>query len=359
METTLRRLAALTVLALLCSPVALAGDADEAEAVRLRDEMVQLSERSAWGGVEDAYGKLVATGTELTYDDHFLAAQAARTLGDVSAVRTRLLRANAASESQDVMDWLAAIGGQFGEVRLKSGAGEQLRIDKQPFASDQRAAVQFAADAIANKRAFSGYLPVGRYALGDQMFDVLPRMDVLVVDTTGPGKNRADQVAAATSEAETTPEEVGSGLQAAAVSDPSARSGGTELAVYGGAGTSYGWMGLGAIVRFGAVSARVAGGYDPVYAIPSGQIGLRTYPVSTIDLGPAALAPMIELAFAPLRWKEAGNALYGPALSCGAEFSIGAVSVDFQMGGGVTRDAVRGQTRPGLLTGVGLGYRFL
>ncbi|TNE87436.1 MAG: hypothetical protein EP330_18395 [Deltaproteobacteria bacterium] len=342
------------LLSALAAPVAMAGEVDQAEVTRLRTEMQRLAERSAWAGVERVYVALVEQGAELGYDDHFLGAQSSKALGDVAAARQRLLLANSAKESQDVMDWLFAIDSNYGEVRLKvaKGGGAELKPAEQPFAADQRAAIEFAAARLAETGTYNGYLPSGQYTLGDQSFQALPRVAAVEVDLTS--KSGGKTAAADPSES------VGTTAEPAKVK-PAGDDGDAigMLSIHAGGGTSYGWVGVGGVLHLGPVGLRAAGGYDPVYGIMSGQAGLRVYPAGFTEAGPGRIAPMVEVAAAPLRWKEAGVALYGPAVSVGAEAVFSGIAVDVQVGGGVTRDGVRDLTRPGLLMGIGLGYNFL
>ncbi|MCO4744153.1 MAG: hypothetical protein KC912_05155 [Proteobacteria bacterium] len=343
----------LLALVLMASTPALAAGMDDAEAIRLRAEMQGLAERAAWGGVERAYVALRDGGTDLTYEDHFLGAQSAKVAGDLGAVRSRLLAANAVSENQDVMDWLFAINSHFGEVALSSKPGSaELSIDKLPFAADQKAVLEFAQAHVAESGSYTGYLPKGVYTFGDQPFQVLPAAPTVTID-----------LGAAPAVSKPLPEEPASEGQASgsdetAVAPAVSSSGPGMLSLLVGGGTSFGWVGAGGVAHFGPVGARVAVGFDPVFSIPSVQAGLRAYPVGFADAGAAKVGPFAELALAPLRWKEVGKALYGPAVSVGAEVLVGDFAIDFQVGGGITRDQVRTSTRPGLIVGLGVGYNF-
>src|SRR5690606_35599656 len=91
-------------------------EAAQAEYIRLSAEMKRLAERNAWEGVERTYERILATGVAPSYDDHFLAAQSSRSIGDVNGARSRLLAANDVREEREVMDWLWEIDSSYGKV---------------------------------------------------------------------------------------------------------------------------------------------------------------------------------------------------------------------------------------------------
>ena len=66
----------------------------KAEHVRLSEDMRRLAKRAHWRGVDRSYRSmegLLKKDVVLRYDDHFLGAQAARELGNVTLVYRRLV----------------------------------------------------------------------------------------------------------------------------------------------------------------------------------------------------------------------------------------------------------------------------
>lgn len=152
---------------------------DEAEKVRLAEDMKRLSRRNAWRGVDEAYLKLLelqAKGVALNLEDHVLGADAAIALGDVSSAYDRLKRSTSPRTTEDVAQRIAAIEAEFGSVTLtvepKYVGTFELSVGQMPFAADQRNAITKAQGAVAAGRAYEGLLPFGSYTLGPKVFEV-------------------------------------------------------------------------------------------------------------------------------------------------------------------------------------------
>lgn len=175
----LHRLIPLALL-LLTAPAYAQSSAAEAEHTRLTDEMKRLSSRNAWKGVDDAYRRLEAVaaseGIQLTYRDHYFGASAAREIGDINALYTRLQRALAVERTEEVEGWLADLNQNYGQVRLKFDPkypGERvLTISEMPFDPAQRRVIEVAQLSLEETRAYDGILPIGAYTFGDQSFKV-------------------------------------------------------------------------------------------------------------------------------------------------------------------------------------------
>jgi hypothetical protein len=153
--------------------------AREAEHVRLSESMRRLAGRNAWDGVDRGYRDLQALNIPLTYDDHYLGAQAAWALGDAEGTRARLERAMALRDDAEVRRWLAEIHSSYSSVQL-TGAGP-LQIAEAPFAADQRAALGYASARLAADGAFTGMLPNGQYTFGEHAFELFPGCPAVVV----------------------------------------------------------------------------------------------------------------------------------------------------------------------------------
>jgi hypothetical protein len=145
--------------------------AAEAERERLDEELRRLFQRTTWDGVELAYARLLAlqsAGVAPLPAQHELAADAALQQGDVAAARERLLRARDGGGEVDRLEArIADLDVRFGRVDLTVGP-KRLRAmppvpSVAPFGADERAAIAFAARALAESGRFVGMLPRGSY----------------------------------------------------------------------------------------------------------------------------------------------------------------------------------------------------
>ncbi|MFH1466416.1 MAG: hypothetical protein ABIO70_18680 [Pseudomonadota bacterium] len=180
------RFSTLALLAFLVAAPAFAGDVEDAEHIRLTEEMRRLSKRNAWKGVETAYVELEALqkrGVELSYEDHWLGAQAARALGDINGVYMRLKAAAKVDGSQEVIEWLSDLDAHYGQVDLSSKRKEAVALSAaaMPFAPDQRAAIEAAVAAVGAGQAYKGLLPAGSYTFGDETVTVTAACEPVVV----------------------------------------------------------------------------------------------------------------------------------------------------------------------------------
>lgn len=189
------RLAPLVVV--LAPALAQAGPREEAEHTRLSEEMRRLAARNAWRGVEASYGKmqpLEKRGVVLTFDDHFIAAQAASNLGDINSTYERAQRAAVAAsnpnETRRAENWVREIESNYGNIELRVSPRFEgqatLKIAESPFANDQRAAYEVARATLTERGAYTGLLPLGDYTFagGDaagEAFTITAEMETLKV----------------------------------------------------------------------------------------------------------------------------------------------------------------------------------
>ena len=167
-------------IALVCSLPAYAADqAAQAEKVRLQEEMRRLASKNTWRGVDAAYIKMLALekqGVMPDYDDHFMAAEAARELGRITDVYERLLRARTLKKVDASEGWIAEIEGAYGRVELSRDprfSGETaLTPSEMPFDPAHRNAIGSAQLALTNGTDYKGLLPFGTYTFGDRTFEV-------------------------------------------------------------------------------------------------------------------------------------------------------------------------------------------
>lgn len=143
---------------------------DQAEYVRLQQEIERLAQRNAWAGVERTYDEMLATGIPLAFEDHLAGAHAARALGDVWGARQRLTAANAVREGdREILEWLWDIDSHYGRVSLSCNPGKhqvEMTAEAMPFNPDQRRAVEFAIAEVRDTCLFDGLLPQGNYRFG-------------------------------------------------------------------------------------------------------------------------------------------------------------------------------------------------
>jgi len=139
---------------------------DQAEAIRLSQELEKLSKRNAWAGVERTYRALVKTQGPLTREDHTRGAHAAQALGKMAEARARLQLANKFGEDAEIMDWLWDIDSNYGRVFLAGDEGTvSLACKQMPFNPIQSKAVQYAIQEMSSRGVFEGLLPQGEYVL--------------------------------------------------------------------------------------------------------------------------------------------------------------------------------------------------
>lgn len=156
----------------------------EAEHIRLAEEMRKLAARNAWRGVEAKYTgmlELEKKGVQITVEDHLLGVQAARQLGSVYDVFLRLTAANTLEPSDELAGQIAAIEASYGLVKLdvddKFKEDFGFKPDRMPLDPSKRKAIEVAQKKVAEGRKFIGMLPVGRYTLATQSFDVSPGVE--------------------------------------------------------------------------------------------------------------------------------------------------------------------------------------
>lgn len=173
-------LSALLVDSSLAAPDA----AVEAERDRILAEMRLLESRGVWKGVDRSYRdleKLLERNVSLSPETHLAGAEAARTLGDISALVTRLERAQAAGAG--VGGDLASVRSRFTRVHLVAPRrlGAELECLRLPFELDARRAIEVAQASLATLGTHEGYLPLGDYRLGGIPFRVESSDDIVSV----------------------------------------------------------------------------------------------------------------------------------------------------------------------------------
>ena len=168
----------------------------KAEQVRLSEDMRRLAKRGQWRGVNrsyDAIRSLERKGVVLTFDEHYLGAQAAREMGNVTRVYRRLLRAKDVEAKSEVTNWIADILRQYGEVDLiipdRYKGEANLAVAVMPLQPDQRSTIGMAQQRVTEGKSYDGLLPGGEYTFGPHTFTVKPGGDTIVLEVSkkGPG----------------------------------------------------------------------------------------------------------------------------------------------------------------------------
>lgn len=166
----------LFALLLLLAPLpALAGSVEQAEHVRIAEEMKKLAARNAWSAVESRYQELAALeskGEKLNYEDHWLGAQAARDGGNASAWKDRLLKAQSVKSSDEVTASLQEVEASYGTIEVivdpRYPGDRALTRGAMPFAPDQVANIRFVANTVSSGESYKGLLVAGTYSLDGQ-----------------------------------------------------------------------------------------------------------------------------------------------------------------------------------------------
>lgn len=155
----------------------------QGEYIRLRTELKKLAQRNAWTGVERTYQAMLATGAALSFEDHKHGAHAAQAVGDLTATRERLMKANKIQEDPEVLDWLWDIDSSFGRVDLKTDPGRHALAPVQmPFNPTHAKAVQYAVAQVEETGTYNGLLPQGDYTFGSHKLTVRPRVQAMQID---------------------------------------------------------------------------------------------------------------------------------------------------------------------------------
>ena len=149
------------------------------ELVQLCDEMKQLARRNTWKGVEDKYQQalaLAARGVPLDFETLYLAAQAARGLGQINLAYERLIQATEIEARDEAVAWLNDMELNFTQVKLRNQRREPVLLSAlhMPFAPDQRATITLAWEQVEETGVYDGLLPRGVYNFGEKTFLAVP-----------------------------------------------------------------------------------------------------------------------------------------------------------------------------------------
>jgi len=175
----------------LSTPVAMAKDVG-AERVRLESEMAKLATRNAWTGVERTYVELQGLKTDLSSSAHVMGAQAAQDRGAMLLALERFRAAVATPQvdtPESVVNARAALQtleSRYGVVQIDVEAPRipaLVRAGQMPFSQQERESIVAARETVASERVFRGLLPIGRYMIDGEFFEIAPGQDHVVTVT--------------------------------------------------------------------------------------------------------------------------------------------------------------------------------
>lgn len=163
---------------------------NQAEFIRLSQEIEKLAARNAWTGVERAWPLLEATQVPPTFEVLLAGAHSARALGNVDAARARLDVAKTLREEREVIEWIFDIDQHYGRALLACDPARHpagLEPDAPPFNPSMQRAIEFARGLLADGCYFEGLLPEGSYKFVAPdgrafTFKVVPRVQTQTVD---------------------------------------------------------------------------------------------------------------------------------------------------------------------------------
>ncbi len=168
---------------------------EEAERLRLSDELQSLAKRNAWSGVERKYNALIKTKCELEYEQYSLGAESAKNLGKTFEMYERLQSASQITPDEELTKTLEQLRTNYGRVEIRGDARRRAPLirDSMPFAPDQRKSIEYAQSVMEGTGSFKGMLPVGGpYKVADKEFTVEAGdewQEIVVGKGKGPRKN--------------------------------------------------------------------------------------------------------------------------------------------------------------------------
>lgn len=145
----------------------------KAEVLRLSDQLTRFASDGKRAGVERTYQQLLAIEPRLDPTVHLTAAQAAQERGDALLTLARLQRVPVGSPTYaSAAETLETLITRYGYVRITAPVGTVLEGPAR-FAPQERAAIAWAAEVVAQEGSFLGLLPAGSYTVAGQPLEVV------------------------------------------------------------------------------------------------------------------------------------------------------------------------------------------
>ena len=162
------------------------------EMQRLADEIEKLAVRNHWVGVERVYTEMLDLDIGIDPEHRIMASQGATHRGDMLLAHSCLSAAippdydpevageEAPKGVQEAYRTLKGLEGRYGRVNITVGAGRVPALVRfqMPFTREERKSIEYGRETLASERQFAGFLPVGRYMVDGQFFDVAPGNDI-------------------------------------------------------------------------------------------------------------------------------------------------------------------------------------
>lgn len=164
-------------------PVMIANDDVEtdsssvAEYDRIGAEMEKLAKRQIWEGVEKQFVKIEGLGVEIQYDHYLLGAQSSQELGNIYVALQRLRKARTIKKRKQIQDWIDNIEREYGLVHIEISSrrkrkNAQILPLEPPLDPVKIGAIKYAQEQISTDGIFYGMLPLGKYELVGQNFEL-------------------------------------------------------------------------------------------------------------------------------------------------------------------------------------------
>ena len=167
------------IVTVMMSSIVYAATAEEeqAEVVRLYEDMQKFEKRGNWDAVERKYLEILKyKKARPKHETHVLAARASDSTGDAGKTRIRLERALEVEEIEETRAWLDSINANFVRVEITVSSDyetiPELTPTAMPFFPDQQLAIAFADKKLQTTGRFKGMLPLGEYTMGAATFNL-------------------------------------------------------------------------------------------------------------------------------------------------------------------------------------------
>ena len=150
---------------------------EQAEIVRIYEDMQKFKKRGNWEAVERKYLEMLKyKKANPKHEMHILGAQASSEKGDIGTTYERLELALAIEEVSETRTWIDSITSSYLRVDI-TVSNDYTKIPDltpaaMPFFPDQQQAIAFAQQQLQSTGKFKGMLPLGEYMMGTTTFNL-------------------------------------------------------------------------------------------------------------------------------------------------------------------------------------------